>query len=30
MDNSTGITVIIGPHTILTGLNVLIIKIVGV
>jgi len=30
MDNPTGITVIIGPHTILTGLNVLIINIVEV
>jgi len=30
IDNSIGITVIIGPHTILTGLNVLIINIVGV
>jgi len=30
MDNSTGITIIIGPYTILTGLNVLIINIVGV
>jgi len=30
MDNSTDITVIIGPYTILIRLNVLIINIVGV
>jgi len=30
MDNSIGITVIIGLHTILTGLNMLIINIAGV
>jgi len=30
MDNSTDITVITGPHTSLTGLNMLIINIVEV